>query len=209
MPRICWWNWNRAAPTRLDAAGCSVCGFAGADGNRPTRQFHAVGLGGFRRGQPVLDGKFSAELVKPVAALQPAHDLASQARRRPRPSLAAPACSRQHTNSACEFLGKSHFTPCSAGHDFIHHPNRTECGRSSGVEHNLAKVRVESSNLFARSSLISDVKDLGHQMPRQRCLHGGHSHRCKRFASCRTKRTFLKFLTRQQIDRCIAYADHC
>ena len=28
-----------------------------------------------------------------------------------------------------------------------------ECGRSSGVEHNLAKVRVESSNLFARSSL--------------------------------------------------------
>ncbi len=28
----------------------------------------------------------------------------------------------------------------------------TECGRSSGVEHNLAKVRVESSNLFARSN---------------------------------------------------------
>lgn len=26
------------------------------------------------------------------------------------------------------------------------------CGRSSGVEHNLAKVRVESSNLFARSN---------------------------------------------------------
>jgi hypothetical protein len=26
-----------------------------------------------------------------------------------------------------------------------------ERGRSSGVEHNLAKVRVESSNLFARS----------------------------------------------------------
>jgi hypothetical protein len=25
------------------------------------------------------------------------------------------------------------------------------CGRSSGVEHNLAKVGVESSNLFARS----------------------------------------------------------
>ena len=152
MPKICWWNWNRAALMRLDAAGCSVCGFVGADGNRPTRQFHAVGLGGFRRGQPVLDGEFSAELVKPVAALQPAHDLASQARRRPRPSLAAPACSRQHTNPACEYLGKSHFTPCSAGHDFIHHPNRTECGRSSGVEHNLAKVRVESSNLFARSN---------------------------------------------------------
>ena len=29
---------------------------------------------------------------------------------------------------------------------------RNGCGRSSGVEHNLAKVRVESSNLFARSS---------------------------------------------------------
>ena len=27
----------------------------------------------------------------------------------------------------------------------------TECGRSSGVEHNLAKVRVVSSNLIARS----------------------------------------------------------
>jgi hypothetical protein len=31
------------------------------------------------------------------------------------------------------------------------HP-ATECGRSSGVEHNLAKVRVVSSNLIARSS---------------------------------------------------------
>ncbi|KAF0113612.1 MAG: hypothetical protein FD150_1962 [Rhodobacteraceae bacterium] len=29
--------------------------------------------------------------------------------------------------------------------------HRTECGRSSGVEHNLAKVRVVSSNLIARS----------------------------------------------------------
>ena len=27
------------------------------------------------------------------------------------------------------------------------------CGRSSGVEHNLAKVGVEGSNPFARSSL--------------------------------------------------------
>ena len=27
----------------------------------------------------------------------------------------------------------------------------TECGRSSGVEHNLAKVGVEGSNPFARS----------------------------------------------------------
>jgi hypothetical protein len=29
----------------------------------------------------------------------------------------------------------------------------TECGRSSVVEHNLAKVGVESSNLFARSKI--------------------------------------------------------
>ncbi len=34
------------------------------------------------------------------------------------------------------------------------------CGRSSGVEHNLAKVRVESSNLFARSNLVSLITDL-------------------------------------------------
>ncbi len=31
-------------------------------------------------------------------------------------------------------------------------PSETKCGRSSGVEHNLAKVRVVSSNLIARSS---------------------------------------------------------
>ena len=29
-----------------------------------------------------------------------------------------------------------------------------ECGRSSGVEHNLAKVRVVSSNLIARSNIF-------------------------------------------------------
>lgn len=29
-----------------------------------------------------------------------------------------------------------------------------ECGRSSGVEHNLAKVRVVSSNLIARSKIF-------------------------------------------------------
>jgi hypothetical protein len=34
----------------------------------------------------------------------------------------------------------------------------TECGRSSGVEHNLAKVRVVSSNLIARSSLVAQSK---------------------------------------------------
>ena len=49
-----------------------------------------------------------------------------------------------------------HFPPCSHARDFIDGRNQTECGRSSGVEHNLAKVRVESSNLFARSSFASD-----------------------------------------------------
>jgi len=29
-----------------------------------------------------------------------------------------------------------------------------ECGRSSGVEHNLAKVRVDGSNPFARSNFL-------------------------------------------------------
>ena len=31
---------------------------------------------------------------------------------------------------------------------------RLECGCSSGVEHNLAKVRVEGSNPFARSNIF-------------------------------------------------------
>jgi hypothetical protein len=47
-----------------------------------------------------------------------------------------------------------HFPPCSPPRLFISANHQTECGRSSGVEHNLAKVRVESSNLFARSSLV-------------------------------------------------------
>ncbi len=34
-------------------------------------------------------------------------------------------------------------------------PPFTKCGRSSGVEHNLAKVGVEGSNPFARSKVHS------------------------------------------------------
>jgi hypothetical protein len=37
---------------------------------------------------------------------------------------------------------------------------KTECGRSSGVEHNLAKVRVGRSNRLARSSFGRLNKDL-------------------------------------------------
>ena len=39
-------------------------------------------------------------------------------------------------------------------------PVRNGGGRSSGVEHNLAKVRVESSNLFARSSFVSLLRQI-------------------------------------------------
>src|SRR5271168_3531847 len=35
---------------------------------------------------------------------------------------------------------------------------RTGCGRSSGVEHNLAKVGVEGSNPFARSNEINHLR---------------------------------------------------
>jgi hypothetical protein len=37
---------------------------------------------------------------------------------------------------------------------FAARPTGLECGCSSGVEHNLAKVRVEGSNPFARSNKI-------------------------------------------------------
>ncbi len=37
-------------------------------------------------------------------------------------------------------------------------PDR-QSGRSSGVEHNLAKVGVEGSNPFARSNVFNDLGD--------------------------------------------------
>ena len=40
-------------------------------------------------------------------------------------------------------------------------PPRTERGRSSGVEHDLAKVGVEGSNPFARSNLLQGNVSLG------------------------------------------------
>ena len=45
-----------------------------------------------------------------------------------------------------------HFPPCSRAGNAYTHPQSKRCGRSSGVEHNLAKVRVVSSNLIARSN---------------------------------------------------------
>ena len=41
-----------------------------------------------------------------------------------------------------------------------------QSGRSSGVEHNLAKVGVEGSNPFARSSFPSENNGLGRCCPR-------------------------------------------
>ena len=41
-----------------------------------------------------------------------------------------------------------------------HRTPLTERGRSSGVEHNLAKVGVEGSNPFARSKIFKNVRAL-------------------------------------------------
>ncbi len=45
-----------------------------------------------------------------------------------------------------------------------YHP-ATECGRSSGVEHNLAKVRVGRSNRLARSSFHRFANGCGSGLP--------------------------------------------
>src|SRR5579862_3669344 len=64
---------------------------------------------------------------------------------RPERTAGPAAASRQDVWWRClQSRGKPHRKP---------RPGR-ECGRSSGVEHNLAKVGVEGSNPFARSSLL-------------------------------------------------------
>ena len=47
---------------------------------------------------------------------------------------------------------------CRRKKDVISMPDR-QSGRSSGVEHNLAKVGVEGSNPFARSNDFNDLGD--------------------------------------------------
>ncbi len=47
------------------------------------------------------------------------------------------------------------------------------CGRSSGVEHNLAKVRVESSNLFARSNWFLQPQQIKQGRPRAAFVFSG------------------------------------
>ena len=71
------------------------------------------------------------------------------------PTRSARSCGvrRQHRIAADLFLAlakpcQSAYSHRSAGLGSHTHSGR---GRSSGVEHNLAKVGVESSNLFARS----------------------------------------------------------
>ena len=50
-------------------------------------------------------------------------------------------------------------------------PSDRQSGRSSGVEHNLAKVGVEGSNPFARSSFPAEIKDLCRPSGRRFCWH--------------------------------------
>src|SRR3954466_9171129 len=55
--------------------------------------------------------------------------------------------------------------------------HRSECGCSSGVEHNLAKVGVEGSNPFARSKIRLDSKDIyAVRCCRRAVLHFSFSH---------------------------------
>jgi hypothetical protein len=56
-------------------------------------------------------------------------------------------------------------------------PTGLECGCSSGVEHNLAKVRVEGSNPFARSNFLVIAKS------KRPLLEGPLSHRFNAKAS--------------------------
>ena len=57
-----------------------------------------------------------------------------------------------------EIASADHFASCGVQRPFIDEPQSKRCGRSSGVEHNLAKVRVEGSNPFARSNLTRRIR---------------------------------------------------
>ncbi len=58
------------------------------------------------------------------------------------------------------FLAKATISPCGPASAFVSHASPKGCGRSSGVEHYLAKVRVVSSNLIARSKFSEHSKSL-------------------------------------------------
>ena len=67
-----------------------------------------------------------------------------------RPTDKEDATLTRHPRPPCRFLTYTAATlPTTPPR--TKHPNRQERGRSSGVEHNLAKVGVEGSNPFARS----------------------------------------------------------
>ena len=51
-----------------------------------------------------------------------------------------------------DFRQRARFLPCGLAPLALFSPSPNGRGRSSGVEHNLAKVRVVSSNLIARSN---------------------------------------------------------
>ena len=62
------------------------------------------------------------------------------------------ARSRGREISVAKAISFGHIGPRRADAKFYKAPGGLECGCSSGVEHNLAKVRVEGSNPFARSN---------------------------------------------------------
>ena len=64
------------------------------------------------------------------------------------------ARSRGREISVAKAISFGHIGPRRADAKFYKAPGGLECGCSSGVEHNLAKVRVEGSNPFARSNIL-------------------------------------------------------
>src|SRR5258708_18693748 len=65
------------------------------------------------------------------------------------------------------------------------YPAGSERGRSSGVEHDLAKVGVEGSNPFARSNFFTETKRLEGTGRVHSAYTGRLATQCKRFVSSR------------------------
>ena len=64
------------------------------------------------------------------------------------------ARSRGREISVAKAISFGHIGPRRADAKFYKAPGGLECGCSSGVEHNLAKVRVVGSNPIARSKIL-------------------------------------------------------
>ena len=68
-----------------------------------------------------------------------------------------------------------------------HRTRLTERGRSSGVEHNLAKVGVEGSNPFARSNFPMEISGLERSFEAALLFTLGLAQECKHYLSIRAK----------------------